>query len=310
MRRIVAFNNISADGFFAALDGNLNWVVPDPEMDRVAAEAISRGGTDTILFGRKTYQMFASFWPHVLDDSGTAPDPHTAGRTSRELRAMAEMLNETPKIVFSKSLKEAMWANSRIVRDLEPRAIEEMKKERGKDMMIFGSGTIASLLTRHGLIDEYLFVISPVLLGGGRTMLNGVAANLKLDLQEETRFPSGKVMLRYARSTPQLVVGQDEATNGRTAQKQTSRAVPKKAVAAAQLYPDSALSKVVGSRAMSRPEITKKLWAYIKRKGLQDKQNRRMINADNALQPLFGGKTQVNMLDLPKLVDKHLKSKR
>jgi dihydrofolate reductase len=310
MRRIVAFNNISADGYFAAPDGNLNWVVPDPEMDRYVGEAISRGGTDTILFGRKTYQMFASFWPHVLDDSGTAPDPHTPGRTSRELRAMAEMLNETPKIVFSKSLKEATWANSHIVRDLDPRAIEEMKKGRGKDMMIFGSGTIASLLTRHGLIDEYLFALNPILLGGGRTLLNGVAANLRLDLQEETRFPSGKVMLRYARSAPQLVVEESEATNARAAQKKTSKATPKKAVAAAQLYPDSALSKVVGSQAMSRPEITKKLWAYIKRKGLQDKQNRRMVNADNALRPVFGGKAQVNMLDLPKLVDKHLKSKR
>jgi dihydrofolate reductase len=310
MRRIVAFNNISADGYFAAMDGNLNWVVPDPHMDRFAAEAIGRGGTDTILFGRKTYQMFASFWPHVLDDSGTAPDPHTPGRKSPELRAMAEMLNETPKIVFSKSLKEGTWANSRIVRDLDPDVIAEMKKERGKDMMIFGSGSIASKLTAHGLIDEYLFAVSPILLGGGRTLLNGVAANLKLELREEKRFPSGKVMLSYARSAPQLVVETSEATNARGAQKKTSKATPKKAVAATLLYPDSALSKVVGSQAMSRQEITKKLWAYIKRKGLQDKQNRRMINADDALRPLLGGKAQVNMVDLPKLVDKHLKSKR
>src|SRR5688572_7960626 len=126
MRLIVAFNNVSADGYFAAPDGNLNWVVPDPKMDKFAADAIRGGGTDTILFGRKTYQMFASFWPHVLDDSGTAPDSHTPGRASPELRAMAVMLNETPKIVFSKTLKEATWANSRLVRDLDPREIEKM----------------------------------------------------------------------------------------------------------------------------------------------------------------------------------------
>ena len=73
---------------------------------------------------------------------------------------------------------------------------------------------------------------------------------------------------------------------------------------------DAALAKVVGSGQMSRKEITKKLWSYIKRKGLQDKQNRRMINADDALRPVFGGKPQVSMEDLPKLVDKRLKSGR
>ena len=80
--------------------------------------------------------------------------------------------------------------------------------------------------------------------------------------------------------------------------------------AAITLHPDAALSKVVGNGAMSRQDITKKLWSYIKRKGLQDKQNRRMINADDALRPVFGGKAQVHMDEVPALVDKHLKSKR
>ena len=308
MRRIVAFNNVSADGYFAAPDGTLNWVVPDTDMDKFAAEMIGRGGTDTILFGRKTYQMFASFWPHVLDESGTAPDPHTPGRTSPELRAMAVMLNETPKIVFSRTLKEATWANSRLVRELDPHEIEKMKKGRGENMMIFGSGSIVTLLTQHRLIDEYLFAVSPVLLGGGRTLLNGVGANLTLDLQEERRFPSGKVMLRYARSAPPHRALEAERTPATETRKQKVSRPPKKAVAA-PLHPDSVLSKVVGSRAMSRQEITRKVWAYIKRKGLQDKQNRRMVNADEALRRIFGGKSQVSMVELPKLVDKHLKSK-
>lgn len=308
MRRIVAFNNVSADGYFAAPDGNLNWVVPDPEMDKFVAEAIGRGGTDTILFGRKTYQMFASFWPHVLDDSGSAPDPHTPGRTSPELRAMAVMLNETPKIVFSKGLKEATWANTRIVRDVDPAAIESMKKERGENMMIFGSGSIVSRLTQHGLIDEYLFAVSPILLGGGRTLLNGVSANMKLDLNSEKRFPSGKVMLSYARSVLRVLPAEPPpAPKTRVARKTTTKAPP--ANAAATLYPDKALAKIVGDQPMTSKEVTKKLWAYITRKGLQDKQNKRMINADALLRPVFGEKTQVNMADLPGIVDKHLKSK-
>lgn len=67
------------------------------------------------------------------------------------------------------------------------------------------------------------------------------------------------------------------------------------------------LGTVIGNNPMPRTEVTKKLWAYIKRKGLQDQKNRRMINADENLKPIFGGKSQVSMFDMTKLVSKHLK---
>ena len=310
MRRIVAFNNVSADGYFAAPDGNLNWVVPDPEMDRFAAEVIARGGTDTILFGRKTYQMFASFWPNVLDESDASPDPHSGGRKSTDLRAMAVMLNETPKIVFSRTLKETKWQNSRVVRELDPGEITRMKQQAGRDLMIFGSSTIVSLLTRHRLIDEYQFVVSPVLLGGGRNLINGVPVNHKLELKDERRFPSGKVLARY--ELAQTTAAEPAVQKSPDVAKKSVRKPrsPAKPAIVASLEPDGALSKIVGDQALSRSDVTKKLWSYIKRKGLQDKKNRRMINADDALRLLFGGKSQVNMLELPDLVDKHLKAKK
>lgn len=71
--------------------------------------------------------------------------------------------------------------------------------------------------------------------------------------------------------------------------------------------PSSQLATVVGSSPMPRTEVTKKLWAYIKRKGLQDQKNRRMINSDESLKPIFGGKSQVSMFDMTKMVSKHLK---
>jgi chromatin remodeling complex protein RSC6 len=71
--------------------------------------------------------------------------------------------------------------------------------------------------------------------------------------------------------------------------------------------PSAALSEVIGSKPVPRTEVTKKLWAYIKKNGLQDAKNRRMINADAALKPVFGGKASVNMFDMTKLVGKHLK---
>ena len=197
MRRIVMFNRVSADGYFATGDGKLNWVVPDEEIDKAGASAIP--GTDTVLFGRRTYQMFERFWPRAVDESATASNPHGEGR-SAEMRAMGVFLNDATKIVFSRTLEEAAWKNSRLLREFDPHKIEALKRQPGKDIMIFGSGSIVSQLTEHGLIDEYQFVVSPVLLGSGRQLLTNVSKSRKVRLREATKYPSGNVMLSYARA--------------------------------------------------------------------------------------------------------------
>jgi len=199
MRRIVAFNRVSADGYFATADGNLGWVVPDQEIDKLGGEAVP-GSDNMILFGRRTYDMFESFWPHVVGDSPTAPDPHAPGRQSPELRAMGVWINEATKVVFSRTRKGVTWKNSRLLHEFEPRAVEALKREPGRDIMIFGSGSIASQLTEHGLIDEYQFIVGPLLLGSGRSLLSGVPKTVKLNLLEAKPYPSGNVMLRYART--------------------------------------------------------------------------------------------------------------
>ena len=91
----------------------------------------------------------------------------------------------------------------------------------------------------------------------------------------------------------------------KTAKKKTARRQPNAAFMK-PLTPSPALSEVVGAKAIPRTEVTKRLWAYIKRNGLQDSKNRRMINADGKLKPIFG-KASVNMFDMTKLVNKHLK---
>ena len=93
-RRIMTFNRVTADGYFAGADGNLDWVVPDDEIDKAGAQATSR--FDTVLFGRRTYQQFEAFWPHALDDSATAPDPHAARRRSPETGRRAGQSGRRP----------------------------------------------------------------------------------------------------------------------------------------------------------------------------------------------------------------------
>ena len=99
----------------------------------------------------------------------------------------------------------------------------------------------------------------------------------------------------------------------KTAKKKTAAKAAKKparkpnAAFMKPVTPSAALSEVIGSKPMPRTEVTKKLWAYIKKNGLQDPKNRRMIKADDALKPVFGGKATVNMFEMTKLVSKHLK---
>jgi dihydrofolate reductase len=196
MRRIVTFDHVTADGYFAAPDGNLSWVVQDEEVGKAGMAGMP--GCDAILFGRRTYEMFAAFWPHALDDSPAAPNPHGPGR-SPQMRAMAVWLNETPKLVFSRTLTDVTWKGSRLLREIDAAEIEALKRQPGKDMIMFGSGSIASQLTDLGLIDEYQLVVSPLFLGSGRALLGAVSKSVRLELLEAKPFASGNVMLRYAR---------------------------------------------------------------------------------------------------------------
>lgn len=197
MRRIVTFNRISADGYFSTDDGNLDWAVPDDELDSAAAEAIERSQSGAMLFGRRTYEMFESFWPHALDDPNTSPDPHGPGRRSKAMRAMAVWINQSEKVVFSKTRKDVTWQNSRLLREIDARAIGELKRAPGEDIMIFGSGSVVSRLSELGLIDEYRFIVCPVLLGSGKLLLQGISKRSSLRLVESKASSVGNVILRY-----------------------------------------------------------------------------------------------------------------
>jgi dihydrofolate reductase len=201
MRRIVMFNRVSADGYFADSDGNLDWVVRDDALDREAASASASPSPGTIVLGRRTFEMFEGYWRQFDDEGASAvPNPHAPGEASGELRAMADFINAATKVVFSKSLNGVTWRNTRLLREVEPREIEALKSEPGSDMLIFGSGSVVSQLTEHGLIDEYQFIVSPVLIGSGRSLVGDISTNASLKLVEAKPYPSGNVKLRYERA--------------------------------------------------------------------------------------------------------------
>jgi dihydrofolate reductase len=196
MRRIIAFDRVSADGYFAVPNGDLSWAVPEPTFEQGVAAGMS--GPGTMLFGRRTYEAFESFWPNVKDEGTTAPDPHAPGRHAPALLAMARWINEGTKVVFSRTRADVTWNNSRLHREIDADEIRAMKDAPGGDMMIFGSGTVVSRLAELGLVDEFHLMATPVLLGGGRPLVSGLPARIPLTLLEATPYPQGNVMLRYA----------------------------------------------------------------------------------------------------------------
>jgi dihydrofolate reductase len=170
LRRIIAFDHISADGYFATADGQLDWVVPDEELTQFNLRTMAEA--DTILFGRRTYEMFESFWPKAIEDPQGAEDPHAKGRRSDAIQKVGEWINYATKIVFSRTRTAVAWQGSRVIPEFNVAEGEALKHTPGKNMLLLGSGELTRLMARHGLIDEYQFGVVPVILGKGRKLLD------------------------------------------------------------------------------------------------------------------------------------------
>ena len=123
----------------------------------------------------------SNYWPNATENDPT----------------ITHMMNKLQKIVFSKTLNNAGWNNSKIVRENVSEEVQEMKTLPGKDMVIFGSGEIVSYLTQHGLIDEYRIILNPVILGEGNPMFKNISDKIKLNLFKIKKLKSGVIILYY-----------------------------------------------------------------------------------------------------------------
>jgi len=185
MNKISVFNHVTADGFFAGPNGEINWfqAVHDDEWNRYAQEHADLSG-NTLMFGHTTYEMMKNWWP---TPAARQMDP-----------VMAGVMNNSPKIVFSKRLKsvadEPNWKNIRVFHEIDPDEIQHLKRK--ENITILGSGTIVQQLATLGLIDEYSLVLVPIFLGEGKLLFKGVDKT-NLRLVEQKTFGNGIVLLRY-----------------------------------------------------------------------------------------------------------------
>ncbi len=181
MNKIIVSNLVTLDGFIAGANGELNWFRADEEFLGYARAFC--GSIGAILFGRRTYQMMAAYWP---TDEATENDP-----------IVAERMNNLPKVVVSKTLSKPTWHNSRLVSDRVTERVAELKETAEGDIAVFGSGELVSWLLPHGLIDELRLLVHPVILGNGRPEFSGVMSHVDLNFTSARPFKSGVVMLTY-----------------------------------------------------------------------------------------------------------------
>ena len=181
MRKLFAFNMITLDGFFEGPDQDISWHNADEEFNQFAIEQTS--SVDTILFGRKTYEVMASYWP---TEAAIKDDPAIAG-----------LMNSLPKIVFSRILQKAEWNNSRLIKDNIAKEVLQLKRQPGKEIAVFGSADLLSTLIRMDLIDEHRIIVNLIVLGSGPPLFKNVKEQLKLKLIQSRTFASGNVLLYY-----------------------------------------------------------------------------------------------------------------
>jgi dihydrofolate reductase len=181
MRRLTVFNLVTLDGYFAGQGGDISWHNVDEEFQELANAASNSG--DTLLFGRVTYELMAGFWP---TPEAIKSDP-----------IVAAGMNKAEKIVFSRTLDKADWNNTRLVKSEMVAEVRKLKQGSGKDLTVLGSGSIASQLAQEGLIDEYLILLNPVVIGKGKTMFEGVKDRFSLKLTKTRVFGNGNILLSY-----------------------------------------------------------------------------------------------------------------
>lgn len=183
MRKIVLAINVSLDGF---ADHTVA-VAADGELHEFFRNLLDE--TDIAIFGRVTYQLMADYWPHAHEDP----------KATRGELEFADKFNAIPKIVFSRTLEQADWNNTKLIRDNMVDEVIRLKQEPGRNISI-GGISVAQEFMRRGLIDEYWLVVQPVVCGKGRRLFDGLNGEIKLRLVDTKTFKSGVVVLHYVTS--------------------------------------------------------------------------------------------------------------
>lgn len=186
MRKLISFMHISLDGLVAGPNGELDWAKVDQDLFDYVGERIKTA--DTALYGRKTYELMESYWPN-------AGDKPNASRHDIE---HSKWYNNVQKIVLSKTLRGSTLKKTTIISDNLSDSLNEIKRQGGEDILLFGSPTATHSLIEQDLIDAFWLFVNPIILGRGVPLFKNIENKIDLKLLPTTRrFSSGVTELNY-----------------------------------------------------------------------------------------------------------------
>jgi dihydrofolate reductase len=181
MAQLSSFTFISLDGYYKGPGEDLSWHRHGGEEAAFSEQSLK--SENILLFGRKTFEMMAAFWP--------------TEQASQAFPVVAAGMNNAQKIVCSRTLKQPNWDPATIINDDLPGAVRRLKENADRDITILGSGSIVTQLAEEKLIDTFQIMIDPVALGAGTSLFSKIKTPLNLSLTDSKVFRSGVILLTY-----------------------------------------------------------------------------------------------------------------
>jgi dihydrofolate reductase len=184
MRKIISSTFVTLDNFMVGDNEDISWVTNNFDSEMGGDYMRDMGA---ILLGKTTYEIMAAAWPNWKESEQPG----------------ADLMNNTPKIVISKTLKKAPWGaynNVTILKEIVPEEMNKLKDQSGKNIVLMGSASIFQQLSDLGLIDEYRLFVHPIVLGSGKPLFKNITHRVNLKLVRTKMYNNGAVLLNYERT--------------------------------------------------------------------------------------------------------------
>jgi dihydrofolate reductase len=179
VKKVICQMSVSLDGYIEGSEHELDWHLVDDDFNAYAVEMLR--ASDVLIMGRRTYDLMAGYWP-------TAEGNDTG---------VKDLMNGKPKLVFSRTLEKVGWQNSRLASGTISDEVARLKQSPGDGLIPVGGSDLAASFLEEGLLDELRVILTPVLIGGGKTFVDAIKKRHPLRLLSTRAFKSGNVALIY-----------------------------------------------------------------------------------------------------------------
>ena len=186
MRKLKLQMNMTLDGYVARPNGELDWMTWDQDDKLIEFIHSLIDSSDNILLGRKMTDGFVNYWENVVNNQPDSPD-----------FSLAKKMVDIPKVVFSKTLDKSTWNNTTLAKGNLAEEIANLKKQNGKDIIVFGGAGFVSSLIKEGLIDEYHLIVNPTAIGNGMTIFKSLDRTQKFSVIQSKFYSCGITVLSY-----------------------------------------------------------------------------------------------------------------